>query len=500
MRQLRSISLFFSVGLSIALAAGCARKEASAPGAAEAQNPAAAGEAKIPITTTSPQAKAEFVEGRDKVEKLQITDSLANFQKAVELDPSFALAELALAQNSPTGTGFFEHLARAVALADKASDGERLLILAAQAGANNDAVGQKQHLDRLVAAYPDDERANFALAGWYFGQQDYPKAIEYYRKATEINPSFSTAYNLLGYAYRQSGDLAGAEKSFQRYIELIPNDPNPYDSYAELLLKMGRFDESIVQYRKALAIDPNFLNAYQGIAMALLYQGKPKEASAELDNIEKRARNDGEQRTAMFAETVVLVDSGKPSQALESLDAQYALGEKTNDVAAMAFDKVLKGNVLLNTGKPDQAKKEFEAGVQLVQGSDLSQEIKDNNRLVSHFNLARVALAKKDLATAKSEADAFRQGAEASKNPFQAKQAHELDGMLALAERNWDEAIAQLEQSNLQNPQNLFRLCKAYEGKGDGERAADYCKQAANFYSLPNLNYAFIRTKASNPA
>ncbi len=172
----------------------------------------------------------------------------------------------------------------------------------------------------------------------------------------------------------------------------------------------------------------------------------------------------------------------------------------TNDVAAMAFDNTLKGNVLLDMGKPDQAKKEFEAGVQLIQGSSLSQEIKDNNRLVSHFNLARVALAKKDLAAAKTEADAFRQGATASKNPFQTKQAHELDGTVALAEKSWDKAIADLEQSNLQNPQNLYRLCKAYEGKGDAAKAADYCKQAASFNSLPSLNYAFIRAKAGKAA
>ena len=50
---------------------------------------------------------------------------------------------------------------------------------------------------------------------------------------------------MLGYAYRQEGDYANAEQAFKKYIELIPNDPNPYDSYAELLLKMGKFDESI---------------------------------------------------------------------------------------------------------------------------------------------------------------------------------------------------------------------------------------------------------------
>ena len=63
-------------------------------------------------------------------EKLRITDSIAHFDKALALDPNFALAELNRANVSPTAKEFFEHLKKAVALADKVSDGERMLITA----------------------------------------------------------------------------------------------------------------------------------------------------------------------------------------------------------------------------------------------------------------------------------------------------------------------------------------------------------------------------------
>ena len=56
----------------------------------------------------------------------------------------------------------------------------------------------------LVAAYPNDERVQFALGGYDFGQTEYPQAIERYRKATELNAEFASAFNLLGYAYRQN--------------------------------------------------------------------------------------------------------------------------------------------------------------------------------------------------------------------------------------------------------------------------------------------------------
>ena len=65
--------------------------------------------------------------------------------------------------------------------------------------------------------------------------------------------------------------------------------------------------------------------------------------------------------------------------------------------------------------------------------------------------------------------------------------------MIALAEKDYDKAISELGQASQQNPQNLFRLAQAYEGKGDAAKAAA-------FNSLPQMNYAFIRTKAKKMA
>jgi tetratricopeptide (TPR) repeat protein len=476
---------------------GCAKKEATAPAAVDegaASTEAAGG--KIPVTTSSAEARAEFLQGRDLAEKLRVTDSIRHFQKAVSLDPAFALAEFSLATSAPTGKEFFEHLQKAVSLAGKVSRGERLLILATEAGANSNTAKQKEYLDQLVAAYPKDERASFNLGNYYFGRQDFPKAVEHYKRATELAPTSSSAFNALGYAYRSIADYANAEKVFQKYIELIPEDPNPYDSYAELLLKMGRFDESIAEYRKALSIDSNFVNAHLGIAMGLLYMGRPDEAAAELQTLNQKARTDAERRTAIFARTVVKIDGGRMAEALADVDEQYALSEKTNDIRAMALDRGLKGNVLLEMGKPDQARIEFEKGLRLIEGSNLSQEIRDNARLAMHVNLARVALAKKDFATARSEAEEFRKAAGVSANPVQAKLAHELDGVITLAEKNYDRAISELQQASLQDPYNLYRLCRAYQGKGDAARARHFCAQAAEFNDLPNMSYAFIRAKA----
>jgi tetratricopeptide (TPR) repeat protein len=452
---------------------------------------------KIPVTSSSEEAKKEFILGRDLAEKLLIQDSIQHYDKAIALDSGFAAAELNRATSSPTAKEFFEHLNRAVSLSEKASAGERLQILAAEAGANGSVAKQKEYLDQLVEQYPNDERAHFALGGYYFGQQDYPNAIEHYQKATTLNPNYSTAFNILGYAYRQAGDYSNAESAFKKYIVLIPNDPNPYDSYAELLLKMGRFSESIVQYQKAVTIDRNFVNSHFGIASALMYQNKPAAALTELDKIIAKARSDGERRTAMFGKTVVYVDSGQFAKALAEVDNQYALGEKTSDIPGMAGDLQLKGNILIEMGRYDEALDHFSRALKMTEDSNLSDAIKNNTRRFDHYNRTRVALGKKDVATAKVEAQAFWKLAEASNNPIQLKLAHELGGLIALEEKNYDQAISEFAQSNMQNPQDLYRLGVAYQAKGNRAKAQEYYAKAAKFNSLPVVNLAFVRAKAA---
>jgi tetratricopeptide (TPR) repeat protein len=263
---------------------------------------------------------------------------------------------------------------------------------------------------------------------------------------------------------------------------------------------MGRFDDSIVQYRKALAIDPHFIASHFGISADLMYSGKPSEAAAELQKIIDQSRNDGELRLALFGQCVVAADSGKLDGALQAIDKEYAVAEKKSDVAAMAADLQAKGLIVLESQKYDEAAKVFEHSQQLISDSALSQEIKDNAKLGHHFNLAAVAIAKKDFAAAKTHADEFRKGAEASKNPAQLKQSHELAGRLALAQKDYEKAIAELAQANQQDPRNLYRMGQAYQGKGEAVKAHEFYNQAAGFNSLPQLNYAFIRTKAQKLA
>ncbi len=452
---------------------------------------------KVPITTKSKEAKAEYLKGRDLFEKLKFTDANKYFEKAHEIDNNFALAYYFDALTSATAKDFFEQLNKAEAIKDNVSEGEQLIIASTKYGNSGEVKKQEETLKKLVRLYPKDERALNLLGQFYFGQQDFKACAAELKKASSLAPEFSSPYNMLGYSYKNLGQYAEAEKAFQKYIKLIPDDPNPYDSYAELLLKEGKYNQSIKEYEKALSIDPHFVASYFGMASDYNYLGKNKTAREKLDKmLTKVARNDGEKRGAIFSKVVSYVDEGNFDMAMKEMQNEYAIAEKINDAAAMSADLNAMGNILFEAGKYDEADKKYKKSLDLILTSNQSEANKNNSKRFSLYNDARIALMKGDIKTAKSKSNELLEKAGTDKNNFQIWLAHEIMGMIAMQEKNYKKAIDEFKNSNWQNPYTYYRLAVAYDENGDKEEAQKYYKQAANFNALNNLNQAFIRQKA----
>lgn len=450
----------------------------------------------IPITTASDEARAEFTAGRALAEKLRATDARPHFQRAVSLDPDFAWAHLGLANTAPTATEFFTALRAAQVHAAAASDGERLQIEAFAAGVAGDPARQKDLLDQLVAAYPGSERAWTALGAYHFGRQEWPAAIAAYRHAVELAPDFSPPYNQLGYALRSTGDLDGAEEAFRRYTEVLPDEPNPYDSLAELLMFRGRFDESVASYRRALEQDPHFVASYVGIGNNQMMAGDFDAARATFDQLAANARTDGERRQALTWKAMSYLHQGDFDAALAASQARYAVAEATNDRAAMSADLNLMGNILLAAGRLDAAEQRFAESQTIMQLSDATDEVKAATVRNGLFDDGRVALARGDVTRARQIADDYLATAAEHGIRFESWQAHELAGMVALAEGDPAAALAQLEQANPQDARATLWRAKAMSAGGDDTGAAELAARVAHFNRL-SQTWPYVRTEAA---
>jgi tetratricopeptide (TPR) repeat protein len=450
---------------------------------------------KVPITTASDEARKLYVDGRDLLERLRGTDGRRLFEQAIGKDPNFALAYVGLANTAGTNREFVDAVTKAVALADKVSEGERHQILALDAGLKGDPAGNLTHVKELVRLFPNDERAHTQLGVLYFGRQDYSNAIAEFEKSIAINSRFSPPYNQLGYAYKFTDRLNEAEAVFKKYTQLIPDDPNPYDSYAELLMKMGRFDESIKAYEKALSIDPNFVNSYVGVGNDYLAMGKTEQARAAFAKIATRARNTGERRLVKFWTAASYVHDGATDKAIQELKAGSTLAEAEHDAGTMSGDLVQMGDVLREAGRLDDALAKYSEAVKMIEGSQLAEPIKAATRRNNVFEEARVAAAKGDLATAKSKAEEYARLIAPRNAPFELRQQHELVGLIALAEKRYAAASEELNQANQRDPRILLLMAEAAQGAGNAEKATALAQKAAHFNEL-SFNFAYVKKKA----
>lgn len=67
----------------------------------------------------------------------------------------------------------------------------------------------------MAKANPDDDLAHFALAQALFNAERPAEAVPVFRHVTRINPRYTRAYILLGYALERDGDEEGAIEAWQ---------------------------------------------------------------------------------------------------------------------------------------------------------------------------------------------------------------------------------------------------------------------------------------------
>lgn len=478
----RVLATFSIVGIAglLAILSGCSTDEQNG----------------MTITTSSETARKNYLQGRELSEKLRHTEAAEYFQKAVAEDSNFAMAWIAMAQLRGSGSDYRQNVDRAIALKDQVSEGERLCILALEAGMHADQARAEEYLQQLVDAFPGDARTHNLLGNSYFAQQKNEKAVEEFLLAIDVAPEYSPTYNMLGYTYRSLGRLEESKDAFARYIELMPDDANPYDSYAELLMKMGKFEESIENYQKALTINPKFYYSHIGIATNLVFMGEYEKAREQLRKMYAATDDNFQRREFHYAQAVTYLAEDEVDKALRELDRRFAVAESSEDVIAMAGDLMLAGHILREIGQLDEAADMYKDAMKLIKLSDLDEPRKKNSKRNHLYNTCRLALLRGNLSEARSKAEYFRTEVENAGSALLIQAAFSLAGQIALAERDYDQAIELFLQANMQRAFNMFELAQAYEGKGDKKKAREMYQQVAEFNQLNSVDYTLVRNKA----
>lgn len=203
-------------------------------------------------------------------------------------------------------------------------------------------------------------------------KQDRPaEALYYFKEALKIDPSFSEAHNCMGNALSKMGKL---EEAKAHYAEAMKGKNGLFGkshfaqgqewtreeqiSYnlGTALMKEGRQPEAIVEFEKALKINPGYTEARENLAALMLKTGKFEDALNHYNEVLKR--NPDKPRSYKNLGTAYLFKK-EPSKAIEFFDKAIALDNSD----AETYNNAGIASALLNN--PRKAAEHFQEALRI---------------------------------------------------------------------------------------------------------------------------------------
>ncbi len=254
------------IGLTAVLLAGCGEKPR--------------------ITTGSPAALQWYEKGVSLYESFYYREALAAFDSAIAADSAFTLAwvrRAAVDYSTRNRDAALKEIARALALSGHASHAEQMV---ARMWAHQIRYEQRQAADvadSLIRRYPSIREAYLIRGQLYELEKNSEAAIRMYERALAADSTYAQAVMSIGYAYSTLGDVNSATTYMERYIRLLPHEADPRASFGDVLLRAGRYDEALAQYKASLLIRPDYWYALQRVGEVYSILGRLKLAAAYFD-------------------------------------------------------------------------------------------------------------------------------------------------------------------------------------------------------------------------
>ncbi len=237
-------------------------------------------------TTKSGEALAEFEAAMEASQKLYHQEARGHLERALELDPDFVVAKVRMADFCR-----WEDEERATELMSEVNNAdlsrltprEQFMVGRAEFLSDLEFDKAKTQMDTYLERYPDDPYVLHikALGSWQRGELDEAERLN--KRLLEISPNWVIAYNQLGYVTMLQGRFAEAEEYFTSYRFIAPDQANPHDSLAELFIVLGRYDEARDSLDQALIQKPDFVAAFEHLAMVSALEGDWEGADLEIE-------------------------------------------------------------------------------------------------------------------------------------------------------------------------------------------------------------------------
>ena len=441
----------------------------------------------LPVTTSSVPARKSFEKAMREFEEYRIAETLQDLRAATKADPHFAQAFILISRMTPQPAEQAAARKQAKQLAYRVSAGERLLIAWLASAQEDNYIPAIAAMNDLLAKYPQDERLRYLAGDWLMGQRRYQQAVGVLEQALKLHPDYAAALNDLAYGYADTGDFDKAFAAMDRYVALEPDQPNPHDSYGEILRMAGKFDAALEQYRASIRIDPNF-GSEVGVADTYALMGKEVEAREEYERaiVFAASENDKIQRELQSAVTWIRENNRK--------QAEKALGDVAHHAHAAGLGQLeAETHRILGMYEPDPkaAMKHLQAAEEALQEQ---HEISASDRNEEKARILNVQATRsadaQEMETAAKAVQQLQSMAEASRSEVVQLCYHAASGAVLVAQGKFADAISHLEEASA-DPLSMRLLWRAYNSTGAASKAQAIASKLAAL-NLPTVEQALV--------
>lgn len=371
--------------------------------------------------------------GQSLVREGKVQEGIAELQQAVDADPQSA--------------GAYLELAKTYATRHKFADAESIL---------RDGLRVNPRSVETRTALGDVLAAAGRLA----------EATAEYGHGLEMDPNNGALYVRVAALHQKQHRVSEAESVYRQWMEVVPHDVHAYVALGQFYQSTGQANEALTSFQRGRQVDPSSLFAHQALIAFYLETNRLAEAGREIDALLGRTPGDTagrllkarlrlEQghtnealvllqemartapRSAMVHQAlgIVWARMHKPTEAIAALKEARSLAPESSEI------RINLAQAYLSHGSWSLAIKEGEAAVRFNPQNAAALTVLGDAYLLAG-NTRRAQQLFKEVAAATPHDPSI----------------HQRLGVIARAQRHFDEALAHFEQAFEENPQFMDAL------------------------------------------
>ncbi|MGD8413851.1 MAG: tetratricopeptide repeat protein [Candidatus Latescibacterota bacterium] len=196
--------------------------------------------------------------------------------------------------------------------------------------------------DNILTQVPDDYEALLLKAKVRYVKRDREGAVENLLRIREVHGQNFEIERLLGNIAYEAGDLELALEAYGKCLQIDDRHPYIYYRYGSLLVQAFRFSEAEAAFRRAIELDPGFVEPALDLAEIYVNTGRPNDA---IPVLERAVSIDPSNNSALVELIQTYLETGRLDDGIRAIEQRASEAPLTRDL------EILRGRLYYEAGE-----------------------------------------------------------------------------------------------------------------------------------------------------